>query len=222
MVNPICYFKLHVALSAIILSSVINCYNLRSININAPVWLPWQWSQCCLAACWQDNRCSTHKWQNQPAEDSQCGLQMSRRVGKNWQKHKLVLVSHTTDTLQLLSTVELSLTRSPHFSGFWVWLWFTAWHFYSSIRLITCNLKPWQSDFKESDFRETTYPHVLLLQPSVQVLKPLLPFAGASLTMSRGHSDLSSVPCQADMITAVWMYSAASKQCARCVGEKKK
>lgn len=70
MVNPVCYFKLCVPLSAIILSSVINCYNLRSININAHVWLPWQWSQCCLAACWQDNRCiSTDKWQNQPAED---------------------------------------------------------------------------------------------------------------------------------------------------------
>lgn len=37
MVNPVYYFKLRVPSSAIILSSVINCYNLRSININAHV-----------------------------------------------------------------------------------------------------------------------------------------------------------------------------------------
>lgn len=151
----------------------------------------------------------------------QCGLQMSRGVGKNSQKHKLALVSHTTDTSQHRCVMELTLTRSPHCRALWVWLWFTAWHLYGSTRLITCNLKLWQSDFKESDFRETTRPRVLLFQPFVQVQQPLHPFVWASLTTRRGHSDLPSVPRQADMITAVWIYPAAFEQCGRCVGEKK-
>lgn len=111
--------------------------------------------------------------QQRMAGRPQCGLQMSRGVGKNSEKHKLALVSHTTDTLQHRSVMELTLTRSPHCSASWVWLWFTAWHLYGSTRLITCNLKLWQSDFKESDFREITRPRVLLFQPVVQVQQPL-------------------------------------------------
>lgn len=123
MVNPVCYFKLCVPLSAIILSSVINCYNLRSININAHVWLPWQWSQCRLAACWQDNRCiSTDKWQNQQAEDGRPASMWP--PDEPWSGQKLtetqagIGITHTTDTLQHRSVMELTLTRSPHCSAF--------------------------------------------------------------------------------------------------------
>lgn len=125
---------------------------------------------------------------------------------------------HTQDTLQLHSVMELTLTRSPHCSGLWLWLWSTAWHLHGSTPVITCNLKLWQSDFKESDFRATSRLGVLLC-PGTTTTAPVC----LSITNDlRGHSDPSSVPRQADMITAVWIYSAASEQCARCVGEKKR